>query len=571
MRRLTCALLCAAALLPAMPASAPAQTRERDALILSGGGDTIFTVEGRYRLPPDLCPARRERVLPLLAKYRGQLEIEQTSDGTMRVINELSFSNYLRGLAEVPLSWPSAALRAQIIAARSYALDAYQKGRAGARSRGYHICSTDACQVYRGATIELGAFGDRWVRAVEATRGRVLRYGDDVIQSFYFSTSDGHTRSSFPGGTPQPWLPSVDGEDDDAPLAHWTARFPLDDLAVILDAAGVWAGGRITRVTRSGETLTFRGPAGSRSISTSDFRIDMNNTAICEFPNRYPSPTGTQTGTKLPQTIPSTSFTVAQNGGALVLRGRGWGHFVGMSQWGARSLAERGRSHAEILRHYYGPARIRRIDEPGSIRVLASENLRLVRISIDGPAQVRTATGSEIGDAREFEVRGGDRLQIFRGLGPRLRGVLEVRPRTKTVSAAAGQPAAVRFETSGNARVTATIEDGDGTVLSTTRERSFVFGRHRLRVPLVDEAGTPLAAGSYAIVLEAYDGLDRARSRPVRLTVLGAAVTPTPTGDAPPVGTVSRTVPIALAVALGVLALLGLAWAVRRRQPKVNV
>jgi len=119
---------------------------------------TLFTFEGLYPQKKKVCDFKQPK--PLRAKYRGRLELVLRDDGSVGVIDALSFSNYLRGLAEVPPSWPIEALEAQVIAARSYALQSLRATQASAASRGYDICSTDQCQVYRGASIELGAFGN---------------------------------------------------------------------------------------------------------------------------------------------------------------------------------------------------------------------------------------------------------------------------------------------------------------------------------------------------------------------------------------------------------------------------
>lgn len=524
----------------------PAQAaRHGDRLILiPTDPDTIFTIEAPYDLPADLCPARRERAVPLQAKYRGRLELVRADDGTIRIVNELSWSHYLRGLAEVPTSWPMEALRAQVIAARSYALDAYGRERGGE----YDICSTTACQVYRGATVELGPFGERWVQAVESTRGRVLRYRGDVIQAFYFSTSDGRTRSSFPGGTPQPWLPSVSGEDEDAPLGRWTSRIPLAHLARILDFEGRWGGGAITGVTTDGDAVVVRGASGTARVPKTDFRIEMNNGARCVYPDDYPPDRGAQGGGSLPETIPSTSFATSVSGDDAVFRGRGWGHFVGMSQWGAYSLARRDWNHRRILGHYYGPARIERIDEPSTLRVLAAESLRAVRIGIDGAVEVTTGTGSALAPGDRFEVRGGDQLRVFRGRGPTLRSVVDIDPARARVAAATGADVRVPFTLTAAARVSGSITDGAGDEVATIPERSFVKGRQAVTLPALEP-------GTYTLVLEAYDGLDRVRARPVAIEVAPVAAT----GSAPPAAPArddgSPVAPIAVAAALALIVL----------------
>src|SRR6266542_4844238 len=178
-------LLLSAWLLPTAVASSTSlpPTAPPPRLILEpAAARTLFTFEGLYPQKKGLCEFRQKK--PIRAKYRGTLELILQPDGSIEVIDALSFSHYLRGLAEVPNSWPQAALKAQAIAARSYALESLQ-GNAS-KGREYDICSTDQCQVYRGAAIELGAFGERWVSAVEGTKGKVLTYNSAVLPAYYF-------------------------------------------------------------------------------------------------------------------------------------------------------------------------------------------------------------------------------------------------------------------------------------------------------------------------------------------------------------------------------------------------
>jgi stage II sporulation protein D len=474
---------------------------------------TLFTFEGLYPQKKGLCPFKQRR--PLRAKYRGRIELILRPDGSIEVIDALSFSNYLRGLAEVPNSWPEEALKAQAIAARSYALESLRSAPTG---RSYDICSTDACQVYRGAAIELGAFGERWVQAVESTKGKVLTYNGAVLPSYFFSTSTGRTRSSFPGGTPQPWLPSVSGNDSAAPLAHWSARVTLIDLAAVMTKRGDWPGGAIAHATQSGDSVHLSGSGHSVTVSRSTLEIDLNNDAPCLFPDRYPSQTGSAVHGPLPQTVPSSTYTLTQNGSTIVFAGRGWGHGVGMSQYGANYMAAGGSSATQILKHFYGPALITKLTEPGEIRVLAADGLSLARVSIDGPVRITTETGSVLATGNRFEVRGGKTLTIRRGIGPLLKPILEIAPTTVAVSSAPGGTIAIPFTTSRSARVSVELSKND-TVVSTTAETSFVSGPATISVPLHNAKGAALAPGSYTATVIGYDGLDHVRSVPVAVTI----------------------------------------------------
>lgn len=494
----------------ARPQSQAARAAD-DRLILTPSGATTLRVEAIYSNKGVTCEAKQKK--PLRARYRGRLEILRQDDGRLSLINHVTFDAYLKGLSEVPRSWPIEALRAQVVAARSYAL--YRLRRGGSNPN-YDICSTDQCQVYRGVSVEQGAFGEAWVRAVTSTRGEVLLYRGAVIQAFYFSTSSGRTKRSFPGGSPLPYLRSVDGEDDDAPLARWAVRVSLADLGPILAAGGEWPGGTIASVRLSEGTVRVSGSGRSRSMSKRAFRSALNDEAACLFPDRYP--TVGPTGRKLPQTVPSIDFSLSQSGGAAVLAGRGWGHGVGMSQFGARSLAERGRTYDRILAHFYAGLRPSRVGEPGRIRVLIAEDASIARVAMEGTAAVTTGTGSTLAPGDRFEVRAGRTLSVRRG-GPSLAPVLSVElPSAAPLELPPAGTAQVAYTLSGPAKVSLVLSRG-GTQVVRSPETSQVSGPNTLSVALTDAQGRALPEGSYDLVVEAYDGIDRVRALPVALTV----------------------------------------------------
>ncbi|MGH2785797.1 MAG: SpoIID/LytB domain-containing protein, partial [Actinomycetota bacterium] len=537
------------ALLPLVagrPGPAKAQSATADRLILKPSDGTTFRVQAVYPNSGVTCEAKRKK--DLRARYRGRLEIVRQSDGGIAIINHLTFDEYLRGLAEVPRSWPYETLKAQVVAARSYGLYHLNHPTNAGERLGYDICSTDQCQVYRGVQVEQGAFGDAWIRAVAETRGRALLYNGAPIQAFYHSTSPGKTKRSFPGGSPLPYLASVDGRDDDSPLARWTVRIPLTQLGPILTEDDAWSGGRITSVRQDGSSIRLSGGGGSSTIGTDDLRGALNREAACVYPNDYP---GISNGRKLPQTVPSIDYTMEQDGTDMVLTGRGWGHGVGMSQYGARFLGENGRNYADILAYYYNGVRPQKVDEPGVIRVLVVEDARLVRVGIEGEADVETGTGSALAPGDRFEVRGGSSLDVRRGVGPSLTPILKVDLSTAPVTIPPDGTIAISYTLSGSAKVFVIVRRGNEEILRTP-EVSQISGPNVFSIPLGSPTsptpGTtstpgasptptpgpsvtptqttvatitpiPLAAGPYEIVVEAFDGIDRVRTAPVALTV----------------------------------------------------
>ncbi len=265
--------------------------------------------------------------------YRGLIEIRRSAPGRLTVINELDLESYLYGVvrSEMNPSWPPEALRAQAIAARSLAL--YSAGRFAAE--GYDVRATTESQVYGGVAAE----DPRTSAAVDATRGVVLLYDGRVVFAPYHTDSGGATESSeFVWGGMLPHLRGVaDPHSREAPNHEWTLRVGLPTIEARasrtgrplpglqrLDVAATSPSGRVAMLrahTTSG-TVEFRG---------TDFRGLIGSSALR-----------------------STLFVMRQAGdGGVQFSGRGFGHGVGMSQWGARSLALAGRGHAEILRYYY--------------------------------------------------------------------------------------------------------------------------------------------------------------------------------------------------------------------------
>ena len=571
----------------AFPHAVRAQEPPPERLILAPQPNTTFRVQAVYPNPDVTCEAKK--IKDLRARYRGKLEIVRQENGRLALIDHLTFDEYLAGLAEMPRSWPLEALKAQVVAARTYAIANLRSPRPSAKTLGYDICSTDQCQVYRGLTVEQGAFGEAWVRAVHETKGRILEYRGRPITAYYFSTSSGRTNRSFPGGSPQPYLKSVAGQDGDSPLAQWTAKFPLAHIGPILKSAGSWPGGTVTSVRTSGEDVIVSGGGRSETLTKRSFRNDLNNEAACVYPDRYPA---TDEGVKLPQTVPSSTYSLSTSGSQIVLRGRGWGHGVGMSQYGARSLAERGRSYAQILDYYYASVRAQSISEPGAIRVLIAEGASVIRVEVLGKADATSATGSALAPGERFEVRGGKSLDIRRGVGPSFAPVL-----TATLSSSAPIVAppdgtfAVSYTLSGSARVSLVVRK-DAKDVFRTAEVSQVSGPNvfsltlatAIASPSASPSGTPppsptpspsatasvgapqpLAPGSYEVALEAYDGLDRVRTAPVALTIQAP-----PTAQKPEPEITSSGIPkwiVVLAIAAVVLAL-GIVFRRRNRRPR---
>jgi stage II sporulation protein D len=151
--------------------------------------------------------------------YRGRLKATAAGGG-LRIVNAVALDAYVRGVVanEVPSSWPRAALQAQAVAARSYAL-ATRSGGA------FDVYDDTRSQVYHGKDSETG----RTNKATKRTRGEVVRHGKQVATTYFFSTSGGETESvqfGFPGAEPAPYLKGVnDPYDAASPYHRWRVSY----------------------------------------------------------------------------------------------------------------------------------------------------------------------------------------------------------------------------------------------------------------------------------------------------------------------------------------------------------
>jgi stage II sporulation protein D len=367
-----------------------------------------FLVRGRYPFVPSVC---RDAERPTFTgRYPGTLHVRRDDDGTMTVTVALPFDRYLEGIAEVPPSWPMAALEAQAVAARSYALATTgwsgEEGEALDRS----ICATTSCQVYRGIPVPPDPTHRRWVRAVRRTDGEVLLHDGRPATTVYFSTSNGRTYANQEvfGSDPLPYLrPVIERDDGASPTSRWRVELPFHDLTRFLQGAQLWPrGGTISHARARGTSLTVWGGGERRSIDAGDFRDAVNTWAPCLRPGRYPPRTAKGT---LPVTVPSRWLRLGSADRAVVVTGRGWGHGAGMVQWGAYGKARRGWSASDILAYYYAGLRPESAPEPGLIRVLVASGLTVLKVS---PSRAGARIGDRILGTGAVVISGGERLEV---------------------------------------------------------------------------------------------------------------------------------------------------------------
>ncbi|MGQ9475740.1 MAG: DUF5719 family protein [Actinomycetota bacterium] len=196
---------------------------------------------------------------------------------TLRAVLISWFETYLKGVAEVPGSWPQEAVRAQAVAARSYAVRFMNKHA----SSNFNLCDEVHCQYYQGYDKEKDT---GWVQAVDATRGKVLTYQGQVAQCFYSSSCGGHTDNNEDvwGGSPVPYLRGVPDPycmDSVNPYAHWTVTMSRQEIESRLNASSSTKVGTLYSVDLSSRTpsgrvrwAVFNGSAGKVTVSGEQLR-----------------------------------------------------------------------------------------------------------------------------------------------------------------------------------------------------------------------------------------------------------------------------------------------------------
>ena len=263
--------------------------------------------------------------------YRGRVQLLLDGNG-ITVINHIDLEEYLYSVvgAETPSSWPLEALKAQAVAARSYAL--YQQSRSS--SSLYDLDNTTASQVYKGLDSEYSST----LQAVNETAGEVMTYNGKVILAVFHSSSGGHTENvENIWNNSLPYLRGVWDFDHRAPVYQWSKTFSTSELNSRLPGVGGIRSITIERKTPQGRVVTMmvRGDRGSKRFSGGEIR-------------RYLG-------------LRSTLFTISPTGQGFIVQGRGFGHGVGLSQWGAHYLAQSGYNYDQILTHYYQNIRLTRI------------------------------------------------------------------------------------------------------------------------------------------------------------------------------------------------------------------
>jgi stage II sporulation protein D len=507
-----------------------------------------------------------------LHSFFDTVELTAASDG-LAVSNRLPLERYVLGLNEVPTDWPEEALKAQAVAARTYALNDLEDGRTGdAAVYGYDICATVLCQVFSGADVVRAENGERWTAAVEATAGETILYDGDPILARYHSTSGGRTmdnEDAFPGEPAYPYLKSVPSDTEQgSPLARWKVTFKIGEVQAMLVRAGWWTGSqRLLRVRSAGgpfynPNVAFEGEGGRRLVRTADeFRDIARDLAPAMFPGRYPSRWNTSSGV-LPETLPSERYRVTTTGKTVVFDGTGWGHGSGMSQWGAHGLAQQGATYTDILTHYYTGVSVGDYPDPGVIEV----GVEQARSSVSASGSFKIVDGRGKTIVREalgtwnfvWGGAGAVSIQPPQGYGLPLEVGIVNAPKKVLV----GESAFITVALSRPARINTQTERSPTGYRDPGVE---VKDAGRRRVVWL----APLEEGSYRVRVQARAGPSRERSEPVKIVVTSSKVKGDP--EDPAEATTDRgprdddSPPVLVLAIFGAFLVLGLGAVVRAR------
>lgn len=324
-------------------------------------------------------------------KYRGDIVIRTQENGSISVINDIMFDEYLYSVvgSEVSPTWHIEALKAQAVAARNYAIINIEKHS----KDGYDLCNTQHCQAYKGYSKEQESTN----LAVAQTNNILLYYDNKLATTFYHSSSGGHTENSENIWSEE--IPYLRGVEDPfsygSPNDTWTKELDRKtieeklvenkiDIGEILDINIIETSefGRAKKIEIIGSKSKFilekekiRSIFGSTNIKSiwyeiktdSDVNVyDMNANSI-DTKKLQNLNIISATGQSLIK--PSNNkisikglFEVQQYNiipETYVLNGKGWGHGLGMSQYGAKGMADMGYNFVEILEYYYTGTKVK--------------------------------------------------------------------------------------------------------------------------------------------------------------------------------------------------------------------
>lgn len=275
--------------------------------------------------------------------YEGMFRVIQTEEG-MVLINQLPIETYVKYVlpSEMPKSFHAEALKAQAVCARTFAY-AHMRNQSYAKY-GANLDDSTAFQVYHST----GRFAETDA-AVDATAGEIITCNGELITCYYFSTSAGMTNDMSVWGSKTPeYIVMCKSEDTQSPFYKWTAY--LDITGVKEEAYGALKSAEIISKNVAGYVTELKLTYQNKTITLT------NENDIRSIMGKYLEETVLNNGkvrTDLSM-IPSASFTVKEaSDGKIVLSGGGFGHGIGMSQYGADQMADAGSDYKSIVEYYF--------------------------------------------------------------------------------------------------------------------------------------------------------------------------------------------------------------------------
>ena len=270
-------------------------------------------------------------------RYSGKINIVFRNNKIL-VINVLGVEKYLNSVvgSEMPHKWHIEALKAQAIASRTYALKKTNNGL-------YDIDSTQTNQVYNG--LESSTFKTR--RAVRETRSLVITYKNKLINALFHSSSGGMTENSEAvWSDPYPYLVTVKDFDQKNPKIRWNKEVSKSELKEIFPIIGGIQQIEVLNITETGriKNLKITGTFGDKVITGKEFRSKLGLKSTLFRPT---------ISEDFYDKKDLNNQSNIQFHPYLTISGMGAGHGVGMSQWGARYMADKGYKANQILKYFY--------------------------------------------------------------------------------------------------------------------------------------------------------------------------------------------------------------------------
>lgn len=278
-------------------------------------------------------PSKDASIIVNNHRFRGDILLLRTPDNRLTAINNIDIEDYIKGVLyhEISHHWPIEAIKAQAVATRTYAIYKMQSSQ----KRDYDVTNDIYSQVYGGKNSERYRTGI----AVDRTTGEVLSYQGKILPAYFHATCAGMTEDS-----KELWnisIPPLKGVPclfcQDSPHMRWKKNFRLQNIQEKLNKNNFLIGPikniEIIERTRSErvKSLKITGRDASEVIiSAKDFREAIG-----------------------PNELRSNNYEIAMQGYYVDFIGKGWGHGVGLCQWGARGMSAQQFNYKQILAYYY--------------------------------------------------------------------------------------------------------------------------------------------------------------------------------------------------------------------------